>query len=237
MFLDKLTNYFNPKTDESAWTDWVDLNGKYIADEKGKFILDAGCGNGLGSAIRDYTNCVKIGCDIETGLASRKNLDYWIACSAEKLCFKSESIRAVSCNWVVEHLERPEKAVFELHRILEAGGFLVLRTPNLLNMTILLSSVTSTKFHNWIRRKNAIDIDYELVENAPTYYRANTLKKLKKILLSAGFEIIDIHNEGSTGEYLKFLPPLYVLNKIGDLITDLFFLRWLKKDIVCVVRK
>jgi ubiquinone/menaquinone biosynthesis C-methylase UbiE len=223
--------------DDSAWTQWVELNKKYIPDERGKVVLDAGCGNGLGSAIKNHRLCQKIGCDVNVGLASRKHLDRWIACSVEEMCFHSETIQAISCNWVLEHLEHPEKAISEMYRILEKGGCLVLRTPNRLNLAMVMSSVTSTKFHNWIRKKNARGIDYELIENTPTYYRANTSGKLKKILLSTGFEVVELYNDGSTSEYVKFILPLYVLNKIGDLVTNLSFLRWLKKDIVCIVRK
>ena len=139
MFLKKILNYFNRKRDFSAWIRWVELNKKYICDERNDFILDAGCGTGFGSVLRQYMFCRKVGCDIDREFASKQYLDYWVACSVEALCFKAGTFQSVSCNWVFEHVENPSKAMNEIFRIIKGGGYFIFRTPNLYNYAILIS--------------------------------------------------------------------------------------------------
>ncbi len=232
----RIKNYFDPRTEDGSWVEWINFNKKYINDSRNSYVLDAGCGTGYGSALRQLNSCKKIGCDIEEGFACKKYFDAWICCSVEKLCFKAEIFQAVSCNWVLEHVEKPEETIEEINRIIKKRGYLIFRTPNIFNYGILLSIITSTRFHNVIRKLNAKSEDAH-VDNASTYYYANTKRRLKKYLEKANFEIIDMYYQGTTSEYLTFFRLFYVLGKIGDLITNLFFLRWLKKNIVCVARK
>jgi len=236
MFLERIVNYFNPKRDFSAWIRWLEFNKKYVRDKRNDFVLDAGCGGGVGSALRQYTFCRRVGCDIDKRFANKKYLDYWVACSVEAMCFKAETFQSVSCNWVLEHIKNPARTMEEIFKVLVRGGYFILRTPNLYNYAILFASITSTRFHHWIRRKNATP-GQEHVENAPTLYRINTLRRVEKFLTTSGFKIVDIHYEGGASEYLTFFTPFFILGKLGDLITNLFFLRWLKKDIVCVAQK
>lgn len=234
----QIKKFFNPKYEDNAWGEWIALNKRYIQDKKEKKVLDTGCGTGYGSAIRHFTSISKNGCDIDENLASKKYLDNWICCSVEELSFKTNTFHAVTNNWVLEHVKKPQKTIDEIYRIVEKGGFFLLRTPNILNYSIILSYLTSTRFHNRIRKLNVKSEDtHAHVDNVPTHYYANTKRRLKGYLERSGFEIVDIYYQGTAAEYLTFFRLFYILGKIGDLITNLFFLRWLKKNIVCVARK
>jgi len=232
----QIKHFFNPEYEDNAWGEWVECNKKYIKDKKNQFILDAGCASGFGSALRKFELIKKVGCDIDKNLACKKYLDFWIGCSIDKLCFKTETFQAVTCNWVLEHVKNPERTIKEIHRIIDTGGYFIFRTPNIYNYAILLSYITSTKFHNFLRNLNSREENGK-ADNVPTYYYANTKYRLQKYLKNLGFEIVDIYYQGTASEYLTFSPLLYGIGKIGDLITNLFFLRWLKKNIVCVARK
>ncbi|MFO7889329.1 MAG: class I SAM-dependent methyltransferase [bacterium] len=232
----QIKKFFNPKYEDNAWGDWVELNKKYIQDTKENCILDAGCGTGYGSAIRHFKSIKKNGCDIDKDFACKKYLDNWICCSVEELSFKAETFQAVTSNWVLEHVEKPQKTIDETYRIIKNGGYFLFRTPNIFNYAILLSHLTSTRFHNKIRRLN-VKSEEAHVDNVPTYYFANTKRRLKQYLEKSGFDIIELDYQGTAAEYLTFFRLFYIIGKIGDLITNLFFLRWLKKNIVCVAKK
>ena len=198
--------------------------------------MDAGSGTGYGSGLRQFLKCTRVGSDVNPDFASDQYLDEWAACSVEKLSFKDDTFQAVSCNWVLEHVGEPSQAVDEVYRVLKRGGYFLFRTPNVFNYAIILSLLTPTRFHNWVRKKGA-DSAKDFVDNAPTHYRLNTLGCIRKTLKRSGFEIVELRYEGGASEYVKFSRPLFVVSKVGDLITDLFFLRWLKKDIVGVALK
>lgn len=232
----QIKNFFDPQYEDNAWGKWIECNKKYIHDKENLLILDAGCGTGFGSALRKFKSIEKIGCDIDKNLASKKYLDFWVCCSIEKLCFKKNIFQAVTCNWVLEHVKNPKMTIEEINRTIDRGGYFIFRTPNIFNYAILLSYITSVRFHNFFRNLNSKQENGN-ADNVPTYYYANTKYRLQKYLKNSGFEIVDIYYQGTASEYLTFSPLLYGMGKIGDLITNLFFLRWLKKNIVCVAKK
>ena len=232
----KIIDYFNPHKDCYSWFKWLALNKSVISDNQDCFVLDAGCGTGYGSALRQFRNCRRVGCDIDQNCINHTYLDYWIACSVEDLSIKKESFQFITCNWVLEHVSNPQKMLKEINRVLKSGGKFIFRTPNIYNYAIFLSSRTPTIFHHWVRKLNASS-DQEHIENVPTLYKINTRRKVRKLLMKTGFDIEDLHYESGACEYLRFFLPFFFIGRIGELITNVFFLRWLKKDIVCVAKK
>lgn len=118
----------NPKIYQHAYLHLRELSeqikrtiDKEIRNKKVR-ILDVGCGNKpyypfFESVATSYT-----GLDICTG----EKVD--IVSSAEKIPFKKNSFDVVVCFQVLEHIENPEKAISEMHRVLKKGGILMLST-------------------------------------------------------------------------------------------------------------
>jgi SAM-dependent methyltransferase len=68
---------------------------------------------------------------LEKAFAStRVDFAYYHHPLVERLPLPEESHHLVICSEVVEHLEKPEKLLQELYRILQPGGFLILTTAN-----------------------------------------------------------------------------------------------------------
>ena len=96
--------------------------------------IDLGCGNGYLVAAASATGAFAVGLDRETEtIRSARTLNAsgaFLRGSVERLPFRTESVDAVVAQHVIEHLADPALAVAEWHRVLRAGGRLVVLTPN-----------------------------------------------------------------------------------------------------------
>lgn len=88
-----------------------------------KTWIDAGCGDNSDIRQMPEYRGLAVGFDLE----DRKQGNY-IRADVYHVPFKDASTDFISSRWVAEHLETPEKALKELHRILKPGGRLLIRT-------------------------------------------------------------------------------------------------------------
>jgi 2-polyprenyl-3-methyl-5-hydroxy-6-metoxy-1,4-benzoquinol methylase len=103
---------------------------------KGKVVLDAGCGEGIGSYIFSEKAKFVFGFDIDEEcirLAKEKykrdNLCF-LTGSIHEIPFKEGTFDLVVCLEVIEHVEEQEKAIHEMKRVLKKDGMLIISTPN-----------------------------------------------------------------------------------------------------------
>ena len=88
-----------------------------------KTWIDAGCGDNSDILQMPEHQDLAVGFDLE----DRKQEKYFRA-DIHQISLKSNSVDFISSRWVAEHLETPEKALKELHRVLKPGGRLLIRT-------------------------------------------------------------------------------------------------------------
>ena len=88
-----------------------------------KVWIDAGCGDNSDIKQMPEYQGLAVGFDLE----KRKQGKYLTA-DIYHVPFKDQSVDFISSRWVAEHLEIPEKALKELHRVLKPGGRLLIRT-------------------------------------------------------------------------------------------------------------
>jgi len=113
----------------------LDLIGNKI---KGKRVLDVGCGDGVLSFFLAKRGAKVVGIDISKeaiNFACKKcrkienlNLEFLIA-SAYRVPFKNESFDYVVSSEVIEHLKYPEKMLFEVRRVWNKKGRIIITTP------------------------------------------------------------------------------------------------------------
>jgi SAM-dependent methyltransferase len=105
----------------------------------GGAVLDVGCGGGLVAERISDLSATYVGIDIPTRslqLAAKDRDDgealhsSWASASADGLPFPDATFDVVVFSEVIEHLLRPELAVWEISRILRPGGVLVMTTNN-----------------------------------------------------------------------------------------------------------
>jgi SAM-dependent methyltransferase len=105
-----------------------------FADQKGKRVLEIGCGNGADGVMFARAGAQYVGVDLTEaaveatrnhfralGLEGRLEIE-----NAEHLSFPDESFDFVYSHGVLHHTPHPESAFAELHRVLKPGGKAVL---------------------------------------------------------------------------------------------------------------
>jgi SAM-dependent methyltransferase len=198
-------------------------------------LVDIGCGSfGLlgrnGDRLAEL-RAGSIGIDIDmAGLASNSNVAHRICASCYSLPIETASVDFVVCRWVFEHLEKPQEAMREFSRVLKPGGFLYIKTPNLWNYGMLLSRATPTAFHNFFLSATGQG------ENIPTFYRANTKRRLTELAVSTDFAVRRLESHSSSFMYYAFNKELFLtmraLSKLVGIATGS-----LQQLLLCLMQK
>jgi ubiquinone/menaquinone biosynthesis C-methylase UbiE len=139
----------------------------------------------------------------------------------------------INCRFVVEHLKDPTKAFKEFNRVLKPGGYFLLWTVNLLNYAMIISRTTPTIIHN-LYRKKLLDMEFN---NNPTYYKANTIWKLDKVLRKEGFQQKRLILQGGAYFYLGFSRISYFIGLLLNKFTDFGFLKYFRLYILGLYKK
>lgn len=187
-----------------AWDDGM----VFLSQKLGQFIktdakvLDIGCGNG--NYLIDE-NRRKIswatGIDINSKF-TQKNicLDEIVIGNIESLPFTSTSFDFVVSLWVLEHVQAPQKVFDEVHRILKPGGKFLFITPNINFLPLRIIKLIPLKRLLIFINKTIYGRQKEDI--FPTYYHANTIKKINYLTQEKFKKIILQTNSDPT--YLSF---------------------------------
>jgi SAM-dependent methyltransferase len=167
-------------------------------------VLDVGCGDGLTTGPAVHAAGLKyLGTDVsKTGIASAhaNGLDALLIDGADRLPLADNSVAAITCIEVLEHLFAPQDAIREFFRVLEPGGVLLATTPNVAY---------------WRSRANLLLLgrfdpigDSESVSRPwrDPHIRFFTPKTLEAMAREAGFASVAV--EGQRGGFLNGLPVL-----------------------------
>jgi len=156
-------------------------NKEVVKRVEGENILDVGCGSG--TIVKMLLTKGKKVTGVDVG---KKFVDYCqstyksaIFCEADAQClpFPSKCFDTLVCSEVMEHLENPEKALKEFHRVLRPKGKLIVTTPNISLVWAFVEAIWTR-----IRRK--------MLE---TKHKSFTRRRLKFLLDRTGFRIA--HND------------------------------------------
>jgi len=152
-----------------------------------------------------------------------------------QLPFADSTFDLVTANMVVEHLDDPLRQFQEIRRVLKPEGRLLIQTPNVGGYPALLArlipQVIKSKLVKLLENRSQTDV-------FPTYYRANTGARIKKLARQSGYEAASIKMIASAGvPMLALFPPLSILELLWiDLLLTRPF-RSLRHDIIALLRR
>ena len=161
-------------------------------------ILDIGCGRGayaedpvsIRRELRIFRGkCKKIiGIDVDSNARENPVLDaFHLIGSNSHWPLKDESVDVALSDWVLEHVEDPWLFFSECRRVIRQGGYLCIRTTNIFSYYGSVARLIPNRFRTVIIRRVFADPGKE-EDIFPTFYRCNTVGKLRGMLNELGFE-------------------------------------------------
>ena len=181
----------------------------------GMRVLDAGCGSSRGCTSRAPLDKMHIvGADIDPSVHENPFCDSAVVCDLSKeLPFEDKSFDLIHCRWTLEHIENPVKTFSEFARVLKPSGRLLALTPNMFHYATIISKVTPFWFHRWWRKGGG-------EEPFPTYYRANSARRLRKICKESGLDVDHLDFIEIYHQYLLRSWPLFLCGVLYERIVN-----------------
>lgn len=221
----------NPKWDNTL----VSLCNK-LKDRDNLVVLDAGCGNG-NYIIDEFRTKINWACGVDLKPKfTRENicLDEIKYSNLASLPYPDNKFDIVFSLWVIEHLRNPREVFKEIYRVLKPGGSFLFATPNKQSWLILLKRLIGNEDINLFINRNLFGRDK--IDIFPTYYKANDINNLGKLLKIIGFTDINLKLNYDPG-YTSFNTLTFYLSNLLDKIFGYFLPSFYKQHIIGSARK
>lgn len=181
-------------------------------------VVDIGCGAGsygkdpvesrLQLRILD-AHCKHVnGLDIdEAALSNPLIRDIRLVGPDGKWPVENGTVHLCVSDWTLEHVEEPEKFYSEAFRVLRSDGYLCIRTSNVLHYPYLAARILPNRFHASIL--GFVQPRRDMADKFPTWYRSNSLWKIRSHIRKSGFRDHVIFAVGTEPAYLGFSRVAY----------------------------
>jgi SAM-dependent methyltransferase len=181
--------------------------------------LDVGCGRGQAAErLKDYPGdqcrilknyCRKvIGIDVDPAGEQNPLIDEFRRIEGDRWPVESASIDLLVSDMVLEHVQDPNMFFAECSRVVKPGGVICLRTPNRWSYVSLAATVVPNRFHPSVVGK--LQVGRQARDVFPTYYRANTVRSVRRLLKKHRFEGC-VYRHNAEPSYLGFSRWSYAL--------------------------
>lgn len=159
-------------------------------------VVDIGCGRGAYGEdsipfrrnlriLKGKCQCV-IGIDLNPAASENPFLDEFRLIKGEHWPLEDELADLLVSDNVLEHVADPGAFFSECYRVLKPGGYVAIRTPNVLSYFGIISKLVPNPQHISVLRRAKDRVNEE--DTFPTVYRCNTLRSLRQALAKHGFE-------------------------------------------------
>lgn len=189
----------------------------------GAVVLDVGCGRAqrvddpcaFRCSIQNFNGEGRrvIGIDVDPRAESNPFIDdFRLIEDLDRWPVEDASIDLIYSDYVLEHVEHPDRYFAEAWRVLRPGGTICMRTPNKWCYVAILSRLIADRHHGKVTA--IAQRDRKEQDVFPTFYRANTRSGIARQMRARGFEACVYRIEGEPS-YLRFNPLVY---RIGALV-------------------
>ena len=188
----------------------------------GHVVVDFGCGRGshledpvaFRRELRSFKDKVArvIGVDVDPVGATNPYVDEFRELTPDAPWpLDTASVDVIVSDCVVEHLPDPAEFMREAKRVLNPGGYLCIRTPNVWSYVGVASRLVPNSHHTRVLSK--VQTERKEEDVFPTLYRCNSVWALRRLLRANGFTAV-VYGYGSEPSYLEFSKPAYWLGKL-----------------------
>jgi SAM-dependent methyltransferase len=186
--------------------------------EPSTVLLDLGCGRG--AAAEDPLpwrrqlqifkgRCARvIGVDVDPAAAANPNVDEFHLITNGRLPLADETADICIADFVLEHVQDVDRFFDEAFRVLKPGGLLFIRTPNSWNYMGVATRLVPAHLH--VRVLHRIQPGRITADVFPTYYRCNSVRRLRRALLRHSDDLV-VQTHEPEPAYLSFSRLLYAL--------------------------
>jgi SAM-dependent methyltransferase len=211
---------------ESGFGGFTDIDGMVVFYSRVNALLqpsfnvvDFGCGRGKYAEdpipFRRYLRVLKervstvIGVDVdEVGRTNPTIDEFRLLEPGRPWPFDDRSMDMIICNSVMEHLPDPEVFFQEAKRILVAGGYLCILTPNIHSYFGIASRFIPNRYHSKILAR--VQSTRKQEDTFPTLYRCNTISAMRRHFKRAQFRAV-VYGYESEPSYLSFSKLAYAV--------------------------
>lgn len=201
---------------QSPYTYFNKIVEKYI-DEK-SLVLHLGCGADESLNLKNRADCV-IGIDLDPWIYRNRDIDIGLFGDISNLPIKNVFVDLIISRWVLEHLQKPEGSIHEAARVLRPDGCLILLTPNQYHYAGIITSITphtlQKSFVKYLLNSNPDEV-------FPTYYRANTSRRIRYLMKEAGLVEEKIEMLEGAPSLLSFSPFTYLVGVAYERLVNHF---------------
>ena len=219
---------YYPETNFGGFTD-IDgtvafyLRVNSLVDPHSSNVLDVGCGRGTYAedivTTRRELRVFKgkkakkvVGIDVSETAKENPFLDEFHLVQEQGYWpLEDESIDICLCDWVLEHVKDPELFFSECRRVIKRGGYLCIRTTNMMSYVGLFSRLVPNRFHALVLSK--VQEKRKEEEVHPTYYNCNTIRKINHMMCKYGFAN-HVYGYEAEPSYLSFSRFFYWLGVV-----------------------
>jgi SAM-dependent methyltransferase len=195
--------------------------------EASSVVLDFGCGRGAfsedGVEVRKQLRTLRgkaakvVGLDVDAAAgAGNPFIDEFYPLQGQRWPMESHTVDVCVCDSVIEHLQDPDAFFQECSRVIRPGGYLCIRTPNAWSYVALFSKLIPNKYHSSVLKKVQDKRSEEDV--FPTFYRCNSILKLKRALNANGFDAV-VYGYEAEPSYLSISGMAYRLGVIHQKVS------------------
>ena len=174
-------------------------------------VLVFGAGRGVFERDLRASARLVIGIDVTSAIKDNPYLDGAVLYNGISLPIDTATFDLCVARWVIEHIAEPESVLNEIARVVRPGGRFVFITMNAWFYAGLLARIVPNRLHapiiKWAMGRESRD-------TFPTYYRANTRRRLGRLLHEAGFKAEMLRVESGDPAYLQFSRLTYVLGTL-----------------------
>jgi glycosyltransferase involved in cell wall biosynthesis/SAM-dependent methyltransferase len=185
--------------------------------ERSQRILAFGTGRGAREFDLRGPGREVVGVDVDQDIRANPFIDVAVMYDGRRLPFPDASFDLCCAHSVIEHLPDPGATFAEIARVLRPGGHLVFKTPNLWFYAMVISRLVPNRFHSRVLKAATGRQQRDVF---PTTYRANTRRRLRRLLRAAGLIEAELHVHLNGAGYLEFSLPTYLLGVLYERVVN-----------------